>query len=65
MSVGCKVTLRGERMYDFWKTVQCSIAAGMQIWYIPDGFDGREIFLGLKEQIIFQIDYDKVSKIRE
>jgi large subunit ribosomal protein L5 len=68
MSVGCKVTLRGERMYDFLEKLFNVVLPRVRDFrgISPDGFDGRGNFsLGLKEQIIFpEIDYDKVSKIR-
>lgn len=68
MSVGCKVTLRGERMYDFLEKLFNVVLPRVRDFrgVSPHGFDGRGNFsLGLKEQIIFpEIDYDKVSKIR-
>ncbi len=66
--IGCKVTLRGERMWDFFERL-ISIAIprirdfrGLS----PKSFDGRGNYsLGIKEQIVFpEIDYDKVDKIR-
>ncbi|EKD39373.1 MAG: 50S ribosomal protein L5 [uncultured bacterium] len=68
MSIGCCVTLRGERMYEFFDRL-----VGATIPRVRDfrgisakSFDGRGNFsLGLKEQIIFpEIEYDKVDKIR-
>ncbi len=68
MNVGCKVTLRGDRMYDFLEKLFNVVLPRVRDFrgISPDGFDGRgNISLGLKEQIIFpEIDYDKVSKIR-
>lgn len=68
MSVGCKVTLRGDRMYDFLEKLFNVVLPQVRDFrgISPDGFDGRGNFsLGLKEQIIFpEIDYDKVSKVR-
>jgi large subunit ribosomal protein L5 len=68
MNVGCKVTLRGDRMYDFLEKL-CSVVLPQVRDFrgiSPDGFDGRGNFsLGLREQIIFpEIEYDKVSKVR-
>ena len=68
MNVGCKVTLRGVRMYDFLEKLFYVVLPQVRDFrgISPDGFDGRGNFsLGLKEQVIFpEIDYDKVSKIR-
>ncbi|MGI6643059.1 MAG: 50S ribosomal protein L5 [Bacillota bacterium] len=68
MNVGCKVTLRGDRMYDFLEKLFNVVLPRVRDFrgISPDGFDGRGNFsLGLREQIIFpEIDYDKVSKIR-
>ena len=66
--IGCKVTLRGERMWEFFERL-VSIAIprirdfrGLN----PKSFDGRGNFsMGVREQIIFpEIDFDKVDKIR-
>lgn len=66
--IGCKVTLRGERMWDFFERL-ISIAVprvrdfrGLN----PKSFDGRGNYsMGVREQIIFpEIDYDKVDRIR-
>jgi len=68
MPIGCKVTLRGERMYDFFdKLVTIALPRVRDFRGVnPKGFDGRGNYtLGVKEQLIFpEIDYDKVSKIR-
>ncbi|MDT8336424.1 MAG: 50S ribosomal protein L5 [Candidatus Izemoplasmatales bacterium] len=68
MPIGCKVTLRGERMYDFFdKLVTIALPRVRDFRGInPKGFDGRGNYtLGIKEQLIFpEINYDKVSKIR-
>ncbi|MGE4571419.1 MAG: 50S ribosomal protein L5 [Candidatus Izemoplasmatales bacterium] len=68
MPIGCKVTLRGKRMYDFLdKLISISLPRVRDFRGInPKGFDGRGNYtLGIKEQLIFpEIDYDKVSKIR-
>jgi large subunit ribosomal protein L5 len=68
MSIGCKVTLRGARMYQFFdRLVNVAIPRIRDFRGIsPKSFDGKGNFtLGIKEQIIFpEIDYDKVDKIR-
>ena len=68
MMVGCKVTLRGDRMYEFLdRLVNIALPRVRDFRGISvKSFDGRGNFaLGLKEQIIFpEIDYDKVETIR-
>jgi len=68
MSIGCCVTLRRERMYEFFdRLVNVALPRVRDFRGIPTkSFDGRGNFaLGLKEQIIFpEIDYDKVEKVR-
>ncbi|MFA6647484.1 MAG: 50S ribosomal protein L5 [Candidatus Izemoplasmatales bacterium] len=68
MPIGCKVTLRGDRMYDFFdKLITIALPRVRDFRGInPKGFDGRGNYtLGVKEQLIFpEINYDKVSKIR-
>ncbi|MEQ6376629.1 50S ribosomal protein L5 [Bacillaceae bacterium S4-13-56] len=68
MPIGAKVTLRGDRMYDFFhKLVSVSLPRVRDFRGISKkAFDGRGNYtLGVKEQLIFpEIDYDKVSKIR-
>ena len=68
MPVGCKVTLRRDRMYEFLdRLVNIALPRVRDFRGISSkSFDGRGNFaLGLKEQIIFaEIDYDKVEKIR-
>lgn len=68
MPIGCKVTLRGERMYEFLdKLVAVSLPRVRDFRGISKkAFDGRGNYtLGVKEQLIFpEIDYDKVSKVR-
>lgn len=68
MPIGCKVTLRGERMYDFLdKLVAISLPRVRDFRGVSTkSFDGRGNYtLGVKEQLIFpEIDYDKVSKVR-
>ncbi len=67
-SIGCKVTLRGERMYQFFdKLVSVSLPRVRDFRGLSkDSFDGRGNYtLGVKEQLIFpEINYDKVFKIR-
>ncbi|KJS06791.1 MAG: 50S ribosomal protein L5 [Gammaproteobacteria bacterium BRH_c0] len=66
--IGCKVTLRNERMYDFLeKLITIAIPRIRDFRGIsPKSFDGRGNFaMGVTEQIIFpEIDYDKVDKLR-
>ena len=66
--IGAKVTLRGERMYEFMdRLFNLSLPRVRDFKGInPNGFDGRGNYsLGLKEQLIFpEIEYDKVEKIR-
>ncbi len=68
MSIGCKVTLRAEKMYEFVdKLFNVALPRVRDFRGInPNGFDGRGNYaLGLKEQLIFpEIDYDKIDKIR-
>ena len=68
MSIGCRVTLRGDRMYEFFdRLVNVALPRVRDFRGIsPKSFDGRGNFaVGLKEQIIFpEIDYDKIDKIR-
>ncbi|MBQ7040422.1 MAG: 50S ribosomal protein L5 [Clostridia bacterium] len=68
MSIGCKVTLRREKMYEFLdKLFNIALPRVRDFRGInPDSFDGRGNYaLGLKEQLIFpEIEYDKIDKIR-
>jgi len=68
MGVGCRVTLRGERMWEFFdRLVNIALPRIRDFKGIsPKSFDGRGNFsMGIKEQIIFpEIEYDKVDKIR-
>ncbi|MGB2696703.1 MAG: 50S ribosomal protein L5 [Candidatus Zixiibacteriota bacterium] len=68
MPIGCRVTLRKNRMYEFMdRLVNVAIPRIRDFRGTPpDSFDGRGNYtLGIKEQIIFpEIDYDKVEKIR-
>jgi large subunit ribosomal protein L5 len=66
--IGCKVTLRGERMYEFFDhLVSLTLPRVRDFRGISSkGFDGRGNFnLGLEEQIIFpEVDYDKVERVK-
>jgi large subunit ribosomal protein L5 len=68
MSIGCMVTLRGARMYDFLdKLISVALPRQRDFQGVsPDAFDGRGNYtLGVKEQLIFpEIDYDKIDKVR-
>ena len=67
-AIGCKVTLRGEKMYEFLdRLVNLSLPRVRDFRGVnPNAFDGRGNYaLGIKEQIIFpEIEYDKVDKVR-
>ncbi len=67
-SIGCKVTLRGENMYNFFdKLISISLPQVRDFRGTnPKSFDGRGNYtLGLKEQLVFsEIDYDDVVKVR-
>tara|TARA_X000000950_G_C13897514_1_gene653499 strand:- start:2258 stop:2803 length:546 start_codon:yes stop_codon:yes gene_type:complete len=66
--IGCKVTLRGNKMYDFFeRLINLAIPREKDFRGLnPKSFDGQGNYnLGIKEQIIFpEIDYDKVDKLR-
>ena len=68
MPIGCKVTLRGERMYEFAdRLINLALPRVRDFRGInPNAFDGRGNYsLGIKEQLIFpEIEYDKVDKVR-
>ena len=68
MPIGLKVTLRGERMYDFFdKLVNAVLPRAREFQGVPtNSFDGRGNYtLGFKEQTSFpEIDYDKIDKVR-
>ena len=68
MPIGCKVTLRGEKMYEFAdRLINLALPRVRDFRGVnPNAFDGRGNFaLGIKEQIIFpEIEYDKVDKVR-
>ncbi|MCB1191012.1 MAG: 50S ribosomal protein L5 [Leptospiraceae bacterium] len=67
MNIGCMVTLRGERMYDFLdKLINIALPRVRDFKGLnPKGFDGRGNYnLGIKEQIIFpEIQFDKIAKV--
>ena len=68
MAIGCKTTLRGEKMYEFAdRLVNLALPRVRDFRGVnPDAFDGRGNYaLGIKEQLIFpEIEYDKVDKLR-
>lgn len=68
MPIGCMVTLRRDKMYEFWdKLVNIALPRVRDFRGVSDkSFDGRGNYtLGIKEQIIFpEIDYDKIDKIK-
>ena len=68
MPIGCMVTLRGDRMYEFFdKLVNIALPRVRDFRGVsPKALDGRGNYtLGIKEQIIFpEIDYDKIDKIK-
>ncbi len=68
MSIGCKVTLRGERMYEFAdRLINLALPRVRDFRGVnPNAFDGRGNYaLGIKEQLIFpEIEYDKIDKVR-
>ena len=68
MPIGCKVTLRGEKMYEFLdRLVNRALPRVRDFRGVnPNAFDGRGNYaLGIKEQLIFpEIEYDKVDKVR-
>lgn len=68
MNIGCKVTLRGDKMYEFLdRLVNLALPRVRDFRGVnPNAFDGRGNYaLGIKEQLIFpEIEYDKVDKVR-
>lgn len=68
MDIGCKVTLRGERMYEFAdRLINLALPRVRDFRGVnPNAFDGRGNYaLGIKEQLIFpEIEYDKIDKVR-
>ena len=68
MPIGCKVTLRGEKMYEFVdRLINLALPRVHDFRGVnPNAFDGRGNYaLGIKEQLIFpEIEYDKIDKVR-
>ena len=68
MAIGCKTTLRGEKMYEFVdRLVNLALPRVRDFRGVnPNAFDGRGNYaLGIKEQLIFpEIEYDKIDKVR-
>ena len=68
MVIGCKVTLRGEKMYEFVdRLINLALPRVRDFRGVnPNAFDGRGNYaLGIKEQLIFpEIEYDKIDKVR-
>ena len=68
MPIGCKVTLRGDKMYEFAdRLINLSLPRVRDFRGVnPNAFDGRGNYaLGIKEQLIFpEVEYDKVDKVR-
>ena len=68
MNIGCKVTLRGEKMYEFVdRLINLALPRVRDFRGVnPNAFDGRGNYaLGIKEQLIFpEIEYDKIDKVR-
>ncbi len=68
MSIGCKVTLRGAKMYEFVDRLFNAALPRVRDFrgINPNSFDGRGNYsMGIKEQLIFpEIDYDKIDKLR-
>ena len=66
--IGCSVTLRQDRMYEFLERLVCIAIPRIRDFrgFSPKAFDGRGNYnLGIKEQIVFpEIEYDKIDKIR-
>ncbi|WP_434353302.1 50S ribosomal protein L5 [Psychrobacter sp. HD31] len=66
--IGCKVTLRGERMYEFLDRLIAIAIPRIRDFrgFSPKSFDGRGNYsLGIKEQIVFpEVDYDKIDQLR-
>ena len=68
MAIGCKTTLRGEKMYEFVdRLINLALPRVRDFRGVnPNAFDGRGNYaLGIKEQLIFpEIEYDKIDKVR-
>jgi large subunit ribosomal protein L5 len=66
--IGVKVTMRGNRMYEFWERLVCFALPRVRDFkgLPPKAFDGRGNYtIGLKEQLIFpEIDFDKIEKVK-
>ena len=66
--IGCKVTLRGDKMYEFYDRLVTATLPRIRDFQgiSPNSFDGRGNFaMGMKEQLVFpEIDYDKIDKVR-
>lgn len=66
--IGCKVTLRGQKMYEMLERLVCYVFPRIRDFrgFSPKGFDGRGNYnLGIKEQLVFpEIDFDKIDAIR-
>ena len=67
MAIGCKVTLRRQRMYEFFNRLVNAVLPQIRDFrgLSPDSFDGRGNYsLGLQEQLIFpEIEYDQVGEV--
>ena len=68
VQIGVKVTMRGNRMYEFWERLVCFALPRVRDFkgLSPKAFDGRGNYtIGLKEQLIFpEINFDKIEKIK-
>ena len=68
VAIGVKVTMRGNRMYEFWERLVCFALPRVRDFkgLPPKAFDGRGNYtIGLKEQLIFpEINFDKIEKIK-
>jgi large subunit ribosomal protein L5 len=68
VAIGVKVTMRGNRMYEFWERLVCFALPRVRDFkgLPPKAFDGRGNYtIGLKEQLMFpEIDFDKIEKIK-
>jgi large subunit ribosomal protein L5 len=68
MAIGCKVTLRGDRMWEFYDRLTAIALPRIRDFrgINPDGFDGRGNYnLGLREQTIFpEVEYDRIDSVR-
>ena len=68
VQIGIKVTMRGNRMYEFWERLVCFALPRVRDFkgLPPKAFDGRGNYtIGLKEQLIFpEINFDKIEKIK-